>query len=171
MQVITYNTYKDGSTDASVHRRYWCSDDCHVLLVHGVTRRYECKDYAMQARLATLQIPGVVAALSLARSAEVCSGEGLAGHTLSYTTALQGLFQPAPPLPASTSPCNGLAHYSYIFCFWHKTFLSKENIKRVPFQQIHLLLVGVLTRTFLWGPWHTAGLLWHSSCVSVRCEV
>ena len=71
----------------------------------------------MQPRLATLQIPGVVAALSSARSAEVCSGEGFAGHTLSYTTALQGLFPPAPPLPASTSPCNGTAHYLYIFCF------------------------------------------------------
>jgi len=63
----------------------------------------------MQAQLATLQIPWVIAARSSARCAEVCSKEGLADHTLSYKTSLQGLFQPAPPLPASTSACNGTA--------------------------------------------------------------
>lgn len=82
----------------------------------------------MQARLATLQIPGVVAALSLARSAEVCSGEGLADHTLSYKTALQGLFPPAPPLPASTSPRNGTTQY-LIDMFWlNQNLPFKDNV-------------------------------------------
>ncbi len=38
------------------------------------------------------------------------------------------------------------------FVFETKTFLSKEKIKSVPFQQTYLLLVGVLTRTLFVGP-------------------
>ena len=109
-----------------------------------------CKDYAMQAQLATLQIPGVVAALSSARCAEVWWGEGLADHTLSYTTALQGLFQPAPPLPASTSPCNGSAQLCNQIAWWSS-----------------------VTRNVVWCLWHKTGPLWHKVCIvyDVKCYI